>query len=238
MAPNKSDEGQPGKPVLRALVQAVLGLALYGLVLFLSAGSWRWPWGWAMWGLMAAVVVAHPLILLPLHPELIAERNRGAWRGGVKGWDRWITTLAGALMFAPWIVAGLDWRFGWTAPMGLGTHLGGLVLAVLGYGLFLWAMAVNAFFSFGVRIQQDRGHAVIAGGPYRWVRHPGYAGTLLAQIGIPLLLGSPWAFLPCALTALLFLLRTRLEDQTLLVELPGYAEFAQHTPFRLVPGIW
>jgi protein-S-isoprenylcysteine O-methyltransferase Ste14 len=236
--PNRAVTPELRRALARALLQAGLRLALYALVLFLSAGTWRWPWGWAMLGLMAAVVAAHPLILLATHPALLAERNRGAWEPGVKGWDRWITTLAGGLMFVPWIVAGLDWRLGWSAPLPLGVHLSGLWVATLGYALFLWAMAANAFFSFGARIQAERGHAVAAGGPYRWVRHPGYAGTILAQAGIPLLLGSPWAFLPCALTALLFVARTALEDRTLRAELPGYAEYARRTRFRLLPGVW
>jgi protein-S-isoprenylcysteine O-methyltransferase Ste14 len=135
-------------------------------------------------------------------------------------------------------VAGLEWRWGRSAPWPSGVHLAGLLATGLGYGLFVWAMVANAFFSFGVRLQDERGHAAVTEGPYRWVRHPGYAGTILAQAGIPLLLGSPWAFVPCGLTAALFVVRTILEDRMLQAELPGYAEYARHTRFRLVPGVW
>jgi protein-S-isoprenylcysteine O-methyltransferase Ste14 len=135
-------------------------------------------------------------------------------------------------------VAGLDVRFQWTAPLPLGYHIAGLLATSLGYALFLWAMASNAFFSQGVRIQAERGHMVATGGPYRYVRHPGYVGTILAQLGTPFLLGSPWALVPSGLSAALFVLRTWLEDKTLMQELPGYTEYAYQTPSRLLPGIW
>ena len=104
--------------------------------------------------------------------------------------------------------------------------------------LLTWSMAANAFFSQTVRIQKDRGHTVATGGPYRYVRHPGYAASILFQIATPLILGSVWAFIPCGLTVLLSVVRTALEDRTLLEELPGYAEYAQQTRYRLLPGIW
>jgi protein-S-isoprenylcysteine O-methyltransferase Ste14 len=99
-------------------------------------------------------------------------------------------------------------------------------------------MASNPFCSEGVRIQTERGHAVATGGPYRRVRHPGYVGTILAQLGTPLLLGSPWALLPAGISAALFVVRTWLEDKTLMEELSGYRAYARQTRSRLVPGVW
>ncbi|MFQ5875494.1 MAG: methyltransferase family protein, partial [Dehalococcoidia bacterium] len=99
-------------------------------------------------------------------------------------------------------------------------------------------MASNAFFSMTVRIQEDRGHTVATGGPYRYVRHPGYVGTILFQIATPLMLGSVWAFIPCGLAALLIVVRTALEDRTLHEELDGYKEYAQRVRYRLLPGLW
>ncbi len=185
-----------------------------------------------------AVRAAYLLILPPIHPELLAERQKGFWDKGVKTWDTWITTLAGGLMFLQWIVAGLDVRFQWTAPMPLVYHIGGLLLAGLGYALFMWAMASNAFLSQAVRIQEERGHVVETGGPYRYVRHPGYVGTILAQLATPLLLGSPWALIPSGASAALFVVRTWLGDSTLMQELPGYKAYAQETTSRLLPDVW
>jgi protein-S-isoprenylcysteine O-methyltransferase Ste14 len=224
--------------VKKWVTQAGIGLVGYGVVIFLPAGSLGWVWGWAQLGVLAALMAAHPLILIPINPGLLAERQKGMWDTGVKAWDKILTTMMGALMVLSWVIAGFDYRFGWTGPLPLACHLGGLVLEVLGFSLFMWAMASNAFFAEGVRIQEDRGHTVATGGPYHYVRHPGYAGTILAQLGTPFLLGSPWAMIPSAGLALVFALRTLLEDRTLMEELSGYAEFARRTRYRLLPGVW
>jgi protein-S-isoprenylcysteine O-methyltransferase Ste14 len=113
-----------------------------------------------------------------------------------------------------------------------------MVVMALGYALFLWAMASNAFFAEGVRIQRERGHTVTAGGPYRYVRHPGYVGAILSQAATPFLLGSAWALIPTAASAALYVARTYLEDKTLREELPGYKEYAQQIRYRLLPGVW
>jgi protein-S-isoprenylcysteine O-methyltransferase Ste14 len=220
------------------IVQAALGMVGYGVIIFLSAGSLSWAWGWALLGVLTAFMVAHPLILVPINPELLAEREKGFRDKGVKTWDKWVANLAAGMMPLSWIVAGLEVRFQWTAPLSLGCHVVGLLVVILGLALFLWAMASNAFFSEGVRIQEERGHAVATGGPYRIVRHPGYVGAILAQLATPLLLGSPWAFIPSVAMAALYTLRTYLEDRTLIDELPGYEEYARRTSYRLVPGVW
>lgn len=226
------------RAIIKWNVRAILGIPVYGLILFLPAGRLNWVWGWVLLGVLTAVMAAHPLLLVPLNPELLAEREKSFYDKGVKTWDKWITTLAGGLMFLLWIVAGLDLRFQWTGPIPLAYHLGGLVVTLLGYALFLWAMASNAFFSEGVRIQEERGHVVARGGPYRYVRHPGYGGTILAQLGTPFLLGSPWALIPSGVLAALLVVRTCLEDKTLREELPGYKEYTQQIPSRLLPGVW
>ncbi len=236
-------DSQPlAPPVRRAVarwaVRAAVGTLIYGALIFLPAGTLSWLWGWVFLAVLVAVMAAHPLIMVPANPEVLVEREKGLWNEGVKPWDKWITTAAGGLMPLPWIVAGLDLRLQWTGPLPLALHLGGLLVTVLGYALFLWAMASNAFFAQGVRIQAERGHAVAAGGPYRAVRHPGYAGTILTQLAVPFLLGSPWALIPSGLSALLFVVRTRLEDEMLMAELPGYGDYARRIPFRLLPGVW
>lgn len=109
---------------------------------------------------------------------------------------------------------------------------------MLGYALVVWATRSNAYFSQIVRIQSERGHQVAAGGPYRFVRHPAYIGMILTELGSSLMLGSWLALIPGVISALLFIVRTALEDRTLLAELNGYTEFAQKTRYRLLPGIW
>lgn len=225
--------------IVKWIVQAALGLVGYGLLLFLTAGRLNWLWGWVLLGVLAVFLAAHPLILIPIDPALLAERERGLCDPRVKSWDRWITALAaGVFPLASWVVAGLDERFGWASSLPLTAHLGGLLVTLLGYALFLWAMASNAFFAEGVRIQAERGHVVATGGPYGCVRHPGYAGAILSILATPFLLGSLWAVTPSLVAALLYAARTWLEDKTLMDELPGYKAYARRTRSRLLPGIW
>ena len=203
-----------------------------------SAWTLNWLWGWTLLIILTAMIAAHPLLLIPINPELLAERQKGMLDEGVKQWDKWITTATGGLMVATWIVAGLDLRLGWGDGLPLAAHLVGAAFTALGLALFMWAMTANAFFAEGVRIQKERGHTVATGGPYHIVRHPGYSGTIVAQLATPFLLGSWWALIPAAALAALFVLRTALEDRTLQAELPGYVEFTRRTRFRLLPGIW
>jgi protein-S-isoprenylcysteine O-methyltransferase Ste14 len=226
------------KAINKWIIQAALGVIGYGAVIFLAAGTLRWVWGWALLIVLTATMAAHPLLLIPINPELLAEREKGMLDTGVKRWDKWITMSSGTMMVLTWVVAGLDVRWGWTGNWPLAAHLAGLLFNALGHALFMWAMTANAFFAEGVRIQKERGHTVASGGPYRFVRHPGYVGAIVSNLATPFLLGSLWALLPAVALAVLFTLRTALEDQTLQAELPGYAEFTQQTRYRLLPGIW
>jgi protein-S-isoprenylcysteine O-methyltransferase Ste14 len=227
------------RSIVTWIIQVALGLVGYGAILFLCAGRLDWVWGWVFLGLIAAVLISHVLILVPINPELLVERSKGILQDDAKGWDKWITMFAAGMgTGGAWVVAGLDVRFEWSAAVPLALHIGGLVSSILGWALFMWAMGANAFFSEAVRIQEERGHTVQTGGPYRFVRHPGYVGAILTFLAAPLLLGSLWALIPAVLAAIGYVVRTALEDRTLQEELDGYKEYAQQTRYRLLPGIW
>jgi protein-S-isoprenylcysteine O-methyltransferase Ste14 len=136
------------------------------------------------------------------------------------------------------LIAGLEVRFGGTETAPLAIQVLGWLLVAGGYTLFSWAMASNNFFSGLVRIQSERGHTVASGGPYRWMRHPGYVGMVLFTLGTPALLGTPVAGWMAWIIIALIVVRTGLEDRTLRMELPGYAEYAQQVKYRLIPGVW
>jgi protein-S-isoprenylcysteine O-methyltransferase Ste14 len=136
------------------------------------------------------------------------------------------------------VVAGLDHRYSWSTRIATVSQVVALILCSLGYILAVWATASNAFFSQMMRIQSERGHTVVSDGPYRYVRHPAYTGTILTSLTTPILLGSWWAFTLGLLNALLMILRTALEDRDLKAELNGYSEYALRVRQRLVPGIW
>ncbi len=228
----------PGRR-LPAPVSFALFSMLPAVVLFASAGDVRWGAGWLYVATVWIATVGTRLAVLRLSPELIAERTTSVRRGDVAGWDRLILPVIALLgPLATWIVGGLSFRFGWLAGMPLVARLGALAALVAGSALVAWSMIANPFFSAVVRIQRDRGHAVVSKGPYRCVRHPGYVGMLLANLATPVLLDAPWTFVPAGVVAALLVLRTALEDRALVAGLTGYEDYARATRARLVPGLW
>lgn len=218
-------------------VRGLFAKVVVAAFLFLSAGTWTWGWGWVYIGAFVVFDLATALAVIPRHPDLLAER--AGIQEGTKSWDKILVRLSAAyLPMASWIVAGLDFRNGWTSNFPVLYQYLGLVIVGIGYGLVVWAMSANAFFSATVRIQTERGHRVAAGGPYAFIRHPGYLGAMLFQLATSLLLGSWWALIPMLLSMPLYILRTSLEDQTLQAELPGYTAYTRQTHYRLLPGIW
>lgn len=211
-------------------------LFLFACQLFASAGTLDWPRAWCY--LLAALVleVLALSLLAFLAPDTL--NHRGAFGVGVKRFDKAFIALWLALALVTPAVAGLDAvRFRWSSlPWFL--FYGGLVVRVLASLFANWAMVENKHFEQFVRIQEERGHRVVTTGPYRFVRHPGYVAAVVGALTTPLMLGSAWTFIPAGLVALLFVVRTHLEDQTLRRELHGYQQYAQRTRFRLVPGVW
>lgn len=233
--PARSESGRGS--VARWMARELSGTAMAGLVLYATSGRWDWTMGWLLVGVYAATFAAQAIILIPRSPGLLAERSERI-RRGTKSWDETLLPLYGVSTLAAHVVAGLNERFGWGPRVTSWLQYSGLALAVLGNGLVTWAMAVNAFFAFSVRIQAERGQSVVTGGPYAAIRHPGYAGAILFALGTALLLGSVWSLVPAALAALLLVARTALEDRTFWSELDGYSGYARRTRSRLVPGIW
>jgi len=222
--------------ILRWSIRETMGVVMVALILFLSAGRWDWVMGWALVGIMALWVIATGVVVIPRYPELLAERL-GPRKGG-KTWDTAIMGIVGLGTIARYIVAGLDVRYGWTTGVPVALQVIGLVIAALGYALVVWATGSNTFFSLTVRIQKERGQAVATGGPYRFVRHPSYVGAILFELAAPIMLGSWWALIPGGLDAILFVVRTALEDKALQAELDGYNDYAARVHYRLLPGVW
>lgn len=221
--------------MLARAVQILFSLLLQAAILFVAAGRLDWAGAWAYLALYVASIALNALLILPRHPELMAERGRTP--EGTKGWDNVLRVVASAAALLALLVAGLDVRFGWSA-IPAAAQVVALVVAMAGLGLSSWAMAVNRFFSRVVRIQTDRGHTVVTDGPYRYIRHPGYAGLILHMLGTPILLGSALALLPAGIMVATMIVRTILEDRVLQAELPGYREYAGRTRQRLIPGVW
>lgn len=223
----------------RQWIALILTYLLMPLVLLASAWDLGWWQGWLYSILIVAIGVGSRILAEKRHPGLMAERSRLGKDQNVKPWDKILAPLmAIGMTFPLFIVAGLDHRFGWSPEFPIELNILGFALIVLGYSFASWAIIENRFFSSMVRIQMDRKHVVCDSGPYKIVRHPGYAGNLLALPGIALALSSAWTLVPGIIAIVIAMIRTRLEDRALQEELPGYKEYAGRVRYRLIPGIY
>ncbi|MFC1619107.1 methyltransferase family protein [Candidatus Neomarinimicrobiota bacterium] len=217
----------------------ILFLLLVPAALLLTAGRADWFMGWVYIGLVMVFSAGSRFLVLRKDPGLLAERAQSLSKEDAKPWDKWIVLqIAMVGPIAMLALCGLDERFGWSPDIQPVYRITALAIIVFGYALSTWAMTSNRFFSGVVRIQKDRGHQVVSGGPYRLMRHPSYIGAIFTFLTIPILLGSLWALIPGAYLSAVIILRTALEDRTLREELEGYEEYTRKVRFRLVPGIW
>jgi protein-S-isoprenylcysteine O-methyltransferase Ste14 len=137
------------------------------------------------------------------------------------------------------IVSGLDsGRFHWSPNLHWSLYILAIIITLFGHLIFLIAKRQNKFFSTVVRIQTERGHTVCDTGLYKIIRHPGYFGMIISTLGFPLLLGSIWSIIPVILSISIFVIRTYLEDKTLINELKGYKEYSFKTRYKLIPKVW
>lgn len=239
MTSNRNDQDRFQKANPRYWVRSVTTYFLIPLVLMICGWDVAWWQGWLYSVLIVVAGIGPRMWAEKRHPGLLAERGKLGKDQNVKSWDKVLAPLmALSFTFPLLIVAGLDHHFGWSPVFPTGLNILGFILVVLGYSFAGWALAENRFFSTLVRIQTDRGHAVCDSGPYRIVRHPGYAGNLLALPGIVLALGSVWTIIPLLVALIISVLRTTREDQTLQEELPGYRDYALRVRYRLIPGIF
>jgi protein-S-isoprenylcysteine O-methyltransferase Ste14 len=223
----------------RQWVRLVVVYLLVPLILLICGGDAGWCQAWLYSLLFLGAAVGGRIWAEQRHPGLTAERQNMESVQDAKAWDKVLAPLmAVSVVFPLVIVAGLDHRHNWSPEFPPWLIVIGFVLISLGYAFAAWALAENRFFSSVVRIQTDRGHVVCDSGPYRFVRHPGYAGNVLPLFGIVLALGSVWALIPAAVALVITVIRTVLEDKTLQEELPGYRDYARRVRYRLIPGVY
>lgn len=219
-------------------VRSVFFLVIFIAILFVPAGRLNWLAGWAFLGLFVLAVGAIALWARRHDPDLMEERQTASQAENVKRWDRLIMAAYTILLVLMLVLAAVDaGRLGWSDIPLFFRILGWLGLGVA-FGIVWRVMAENTYLSERVRIQEERGHQVVTTGPYQYVRHPMYVGVIIAVLSVPLALGSWWALVPGVLIVILFIIRTELEDRTLMLELSGYKDYAEQVRYRLVPGIW
>ncbi len=222
----------------RIVFMLLLVLVVFPMLPILISGRWGWWQAWLMAALFILSFIVSRAIARRKNPDILIERANYATQANTQPWDKWLSPLMAFGSVFILLVAGLDALFHWSAGFSLPLELVGLVLILAGYVVGSYAFVENAFFSGTVRIQQERGHKVVSSGPYGWMRHPGYLGSLVAILGMPLLLDSAWAFIPVVVFGVIYIVRTSLEDRFLQENLDGYRDYSQKVRFRLLPGIW
>ena len=212
---------------------------LIPLTLMICGGDLFWWQAWLYSLLIVTAGIGGRMWAEQRHPGLTAERQNSEIIKDAKAWDKVLAPLmAVSIVYPLVIVAGLDHRYNWSPEHPLWLNVIGFILISFGYAFAAWALAENRFFYSVVSIQTDRGHAVCDSGPYRIVRHPGYAGNIFALFGIVLALSSVWTLIPVAVASIISVIRTVLEDQTLQEELPGYRDYAHRVRYRLIPWVY
>jgi protein-S-isoprenylcysteine O-methyltransferase Ste14 len=218
--------------IIRIHVQLLIMAAAY----FITAGSlniWR---AWLYFGIAAVTYFVSSLIFIKYNPGLINERAKE--RENTRSWDKALLSLYLLIGFiGTHIVAGLDSRFEWSS-LDIIYMIPGAVLYIVAALIQIKSMLANKYFEATVRIQSDREQQVVKDGPYKIVRHPGYASVLLSFIAIPFMIGSLYGLICTAAVFIIMFTRTALEDKMLQKELPGYSQYAREVKFRLIPGIW
>jgi protein-S-isoprenylcysteine O-methyltransferase Ste14 len=224
---------------LRQWIRLIAVYLLIPLILFLCAGDTGWWQAWLYSVMLMVAGIGGRMWAEQRHPGLTSERQNKESIENAKSWDKVLAPLmAISISFPMVIVAGLDHRYSWSPEFSPWLIFVGIDLIMFGYAFGAWALAENRFFSSMVRIQTERGHEVCDSGPYKFVRHPGYAGNIFALFGIVLALGSAWTLIPALVAIIISVIRTALEDQTLQEELPGYRDYARRVRYRLIPGIY
>jgi len=227
-----------GRLVGRLVLQTSAWLGFIGVLLFMPAGTWRWPQAWALLAIFTVGSAVFSAWFLRRDPALLASRLGPLAQPGQPLWDR-IFLVASLTVWCGWLVLmALDARRWHTSDVPQTLNVLGGMLVVAGFAATSLVLRENSFAAPIVRVQTERRHHVVDTGPYAIVRHPMYAAAVLYFVGIPLLLGSWYGLLAVPLSTGGTALRAVLEERLLERELPGYVEYMTRVRYRLVPGLW
>ena len=223
--------------IAKLFVQNLIWVVAMGVLLFVAAGTLQWAAAWGFLATIAILGVAGGLWLARPDPALLAERLRPMMQKDQPAADKKFMLAFGVVALIWFLAIGLDQRYH-ASEVPLALQALGWTMLVLSTGFIMWVMRENSFAAPVVKLQTERGHRVVSTGPYAWVRHPMYSGTVLFFVGAPLLLGSWWGVAMSPLFIVLFAIRARIEERALLAGLPGYADYMARVRYRLVPGLW
>ena len=220
------------KLLVRALTKFLVGLLFVGLLLFLPAGGCSYPNGWLFIALLFGPMTVLGIVLFLRAPALLAKRLDAK---ETERTQRGVVALSGLLFLIGFVVAGLDFRFGWSSVPAWCVIAASVILLVC-YGLYAEVMRENAYLSRTVGVQENQ--TVVDSGLYGIVRHPMYAATIGLFLSIPVVLGSWWALACFAPYIFVIAVRIQNEEKVLEAGLAGYKEYKSKVRYRLIPWIW
>ena len=220
------------KLLFEAIVKFACGLLLVGLLIFLPAGTFHYVYGWLFAGLLFVPMLIAGFVMLFKSPEFLKKRLDAKEKQATQ---KGVLAFSGLMFIAGFIVAGLDFRFGWSY-MPDWVVIAASALFLIAYGLYAEVMRENAYLSRTIKVEE--GQKVVDTGLYGIVRHPMYAVTILLFLMIPLILGSWYALIAFAFYPAIIVVRLKDEEKLLTRELPGYAEYKQKVKYRIIPFIW
>lgn len=220
------------KLLTEALVKFSCGLLLVGLLIFLPAGTLAYTYGWLLIVLLFVPMLIAGFVMLAKSPDFLRKRlDANEKQETQKG----VVAFSGLMFVAGFVVAGLDFRFGWS-NVPAWVVVTASVLFLVAYALYAEVMRENAYLSRTIEVQQ--GQTVVDTCLYSIVRHPMYAVTNLLFLMIPLVLGSWYALIVFAFYPVIIIVRLKDEEELLTKELPGYAEYKQKVKYRMIPFVW
>ena len=220
------------KLLINALIKYVCGLLMVGLLIFLPAGTMCYPYGWLFIALLFLPMLIAGFVMFFKSPDFLAKRLDVKEKQQTQ---KGVVALSGLRFVAGFVVAGLDFRLGWS-KMPVAVTVVASVLFLLAYVLYAEVMRENAYLSRTIQVEE--GQTVVDTGLYGIVRHPMYMATILLFLMIPVMLGSWYALMVFAFYPAIMIIRLKNEEDLLTRELPGYAAYKQKVKYRIIPFIW
>lgn len=221
-----------GKPLVSALIKMMVGFGLLALMLFLPAGSWYFMPAWIFLGALFVPMTLVGIVLAVKNPALLSKRLDAKEK---ETEQRWVVALSGLLFMASFVLAGLNYRYGWMV-MPLWSIWVSVGVFMLAYLLYAEVLRENTYLSRTIQVQEDQ--QVISTGLYGIVRHPMYAATILLFLSMPLVLGSPISFAIMLLYIPIIAVRIQNEEKVLSEQLKGYTEYKQKVKYKVIPFVW
>ena len=220
------------KLLIEALIKFLCGLAMVGLLVFLPAGTFAYTYGWLLIGLLFGPMLIAGFVMFFKSPDFLTKRLDAKEKQATQ---KGVLALSGLMFIAGFVVAGLDFRFGWS-DMPTWIVIAASVLFLVAYVLYAEVMRENAYLSRTIKV--EAGQKVVDTGLYGIVRHPMYMVTILLFLMIPLILGSWDSLIAFAFYPAIIIVRLKDEEELLTRELSGYAAYKEKVKYRIIPFIW